>query len=85
MRPTDLENFDNRIQAFWITVDLIGVCHYDYESGPIELIHAIKKAREEVADPYSFTILADALIREQIYEKILHINQSSSQLQTLSV
>ena len=64
----DLQNVDNRIQALWIAVDLVGACNFDYESGPVRLIHEIKKRREQVADPHAFTVIADAMIREKIYE-----------------
>ena len=64
----DLQNVDNRIQALWITVDLVGACNFDYDSGPVRLIHEIKKRREQVADAHTFTVMADAMIREKIHE-----------------
>ena len=66
----DLAAVDNRIQALWITADLVGVILFTWDTGPVQIIHAIKKAREESADPYAFTIKADALIRKELYRKM---------------
>jgi hypothetical protein len=70
INPNDLQSVDNRIQALWLTVDLTGHGTYDWEGGAVQVIHKIKERREEVEDPYAFTIRADAVVRKQIYTKM---------------
>ena len=70
VKVPDQDSADNRMQAIWITTDILGYCNYDWDSGPLRLIHMIKERRTEAVDPFSFTIRVDASFRGEIYKKM---------------